>query len=79
MTTIKRIKAIPGYGERYIVNSKEDILYNFFHTICLWTTNTKWENDGSCTKTFELPVGITYDNSPILKYIVTKYNVTIED
>lgn len=79
MTTIRRIKAIPGYGERYIVNSNDGILYDFFHTICLWTTNTTWEKDGSCTKTFELPVGIIYDNSPILKYIVTKYNVIIED
>lgn len=76
---IKKIEARDGYGERYVVSSKYRFLYDFFITIGMWNSRERVEEDGTVTKWFELPHGITLNNSPILQFVMKKYSVEIEN
>ena len=76
---IRRYPACCCYGERYDVNNKDKEVFDFFEKICLWHQNSKLEEDYSVTVTFELPVGITYENSELLRYVLDKLNVNVVD
>ena len=81
MKTVKIIRypAICCYGERYDVNSKDEEVFDFFEKICLWHQNAKTEKDYSTTITFELPLGVTYENNKLLKFALDKLNVDVVD
>lgn len=76
---IRRYPAFCCYGERYDVNNKDKEVFDFFEKICLWHQDSKLEEDYSVTVTFELPVGITYENSELLRYVLDKLNVNVVD
>ena len=76
---IRRYPSYCCYGERYDVNNKDKEVFDFFEKICLWHQDSKLEEDYSVTVTFELPVGITYENSELLRYVLDKLNVNVVD
>lgn len=76
---IKRYPACCCYGECYDVNNKDKEVFDFFENICLRHQNSKLEEDYSVTVTFELPLGITYENSELLRYVLDKLNVNVVD
>ena len=75
---IKKIPAIPGggYGERYIVNSKDRKVTEIFKTICVWAGNFEECKDGSYDITCELPIGHKLEDNPLIMYLLS--NVKIE-
>lgn len=81
MKTVKIIRypAAIGYGERYDVNDKDKEVFDFFEKISLWHQNSKTEKDFSTTITFELPLGVTYENNKLLQFALDKLNVDVVD
>lgn len=77
-TKIKKIPAIPGggYGERYIVNNKNQRLTKIFKLISVWTTNVEKCEDGSCDITYELLIGHKLEDNPLIMHLLR--NVEIE-
>ena len=80
MTKVIRIPPIKGcYGERFIVNSKEEDVYNFFKAICLWVDKSDLQDDFSTTTVFEMPVGASVKENPLVMNALNKWQVTFVD
>lgn len=66
---IKKIPGIPGvYGDRFQVNTNDIVGTGIFKVLSIWTTNSKKENDGSITITYELPLGQHIEDNPLVMY-----------
>ena len=66
------IKKIPGiigvYGDRFQVNNNDVVATGIFKCLSVWTTDSKKENDGSITITYELPIGHHIESNPLIMY-----------
>lgn len=76
MKTLKVIPAIPGYGERVIVEKNDTKVVDFFHLICLWICNS---DDN--TIIFELPLhcSIKDRNNAMIQLALERLGVKGED